>query len=434
MKSILLLITFLTSLFAVTPFEANGQLHVDPESGKLTNESGKPVQLRGMSSHGLHWYGSAINEASIKALADHWKADVLRLSTYIQDGGYQDMPQGMTDFVDQRLELASEQGLYVIIDFHMLVPGNPWANIDHAVNFFTYMTQKHGHRKNIFYEICNEPNDHGGIVTNPYTGQHEEWDSAAVTWDIVKTYADSVISVIRKYDSTNIVLVGTPNWCQDIDEVIGNRVDDANTMYTTHFYAASHQDWYRNKLRKALDAKIPVFVSEFGTQEYSGNGFNDFESTKEWFALLDSFSVSWVNWNYSWHGFSGAVFANNPMKKDDYNFYVDDNNLKTAGRWIKEQLQKPDAWEEPAVAVAETVQKSAVRVPVVVENEFVVVRELSAGSAVTVYSLSGELLRSAKGISGEVRLYVSDLSAGVYAVRVQNGSAAVQNSLISVGK
>ncbi|WP_289623785.1 carbohydrate-binding protein, partial [Spartinivicinus marinus] len=63
-----------------TPVAKHGQLRV--EAGQLVNQQGKPVQLKGMSSHGLQWFGQFMNKSSIKWLRDDWQATVVRAAMY----------------------------------------------------------------------------------------------------------------------------------------------------------------------------------------------------------------------------------------------------------------------------------------------------------------------------------------------------------------
>ena len=58
----------------------------------LCNQYGKPIQLRGMSTHGLQWFPNCYNTASLDTLANDWKADVLRIAMYVQEDGYDDQP------------------------------------------------------------------------------------------------------------------------------------------------------------------------------------------------------------------------------------------------------------------------------------------------------------------------------------------------------
>lgn len=309
---------------ARTPLEINGQLHVDPVTGQLMNEQNYPIQLRGMSSHGLQWYPEMMNETSIRALQEDWGADVVRLSTYIQEGGYEEHPAYYLRLVDGLIETVTNQGMYVLIDFHQLDPGDPYENIDHATTFFTHMANTHKDKNNIFYEICNEPN------------------GKTATWPRIKQYADSIIPLIRAIDDKNIIIVGTPTWAQDVDDVIGNRVDDQNTMYTVHFYATDHTEYVRQNVRRAIEAKIPIFVTECGTQEASGDGRNDFYQSELWFDMLKEHKISWCNWNFSSDERSGAAFIESPDSYDDYEFYTNDDNLKEAGLWIKNRMRTED--------------------------------------------------------------------------------------------
>lgn len=77
--------------------------------------------------------------------------------------------------------------MYVIIDWHILSDGNPKKNQSKAKAFFKKMSNKYRKEKHVFYEICNEPN--GGVQ-----------------WKTIKSYAKSVIKVIRKADKNAVVL------------------------------------------------------------------------------------------------------------------------------------------------------------------------------------------------------------------------------------
>ena len=98
-----------------------------------------------------------VNPASLDALVTDWGADVLRVSMYVQEGGYETDPQLYTDRVNGFVEQASARGLYVIVDWHMLEPGDPNANLARAKTFFAAVAQRHAARTNVLYEIANEP-------------------------------------------------------------------------------------------------------------------------------------------------------------------------------------------------------------------------------------------------------------------------------------
>ncbi|GLF93165.1 cellulase family glycosylhydrolase [Streptomyces yaizuensis] len=307
-----------------TPVAANGQLRVC--GTKLCNQNGKAVQLRGMSTHGLQWYSQCATAASLDALAQDWKGDVLRISLYIQEGGYETDPRGFTDRVHNLIEQASARGMYALVDWHMLTPGDPHANLARAKTFFTEIAQRHNDKKNLLFEIANEP--------------------SGVSWARIKSYAEQLIPVIRRYDPETPVLVGTRAWSSlgvsegaTEAEIVNSPVNATNIMYTFHFYAASHRDEYLNALSRAAD-RLPMFVTEFGTQTYTGDGGNDFAYAQRYLDLMASKKISWTSWNYSDDHRSGAVFKEGTCNAGGP--YAGTSSLKPAGVWIRDRMRTPD--------------------------------------------------------------------------------------------
>jgi len=307
-----------------TPVAANGQLHVC--GTKLCNKNGKQIQLRGMSTHGLQWYRQCVTTGSLTALATDWRADVVRLSMYVQEDGYETNPRAFTDLVHTLIEQVSAQGMYVIVDWHMLTPGDPNYNLTRARTFFTEIAQRHAARPNILYEVANEPN--------------------GVSWGAIKSYAEQIIPVIRAQDPDGIVLVGTRAWSSlgvsegaSETEVTGNPVNATNIMYTFHFYAASHGTEYLNTLSRAAD-RIPMFVTEFGTQNYAGEDVNDFTMSQRYLDLMANKKISWVNWNFSDDHRSGAVFKTGTCNAGGP--WTGTAPLKEAGVWIRDQIRTAD--------------------------------------------------------------------------------------------
>ncbi|NYJ33125.1 glycoside hydrolase family 5 protein [Nocardiopsis aegyptia] len=308
-----------------TPVDEHGRLAVC--GVRLCDEGGSPVQLNGMSSHGLQWYGDCLTDASLDALAQDWRADVLRVSMYVQEGGYETDPRGFTDRVHALIEEASERGLYVIVDWHMLTPGDPNHNTGPALDFFGEIASVHADKDNVLYEIANEPN--------------------GVSWDAIRSYAEEVVPAVRAEDPDAVVLVGTRAWSSlgvsegaDHTEITADPVDADNIMYTFHFYAASHGAAYREELRAAA-REIPVFVTEFGTQESTGDGPDDFASARAYLDLMEEEGISWVNWNFSDDFRSGAVFEPGTCAADGP--WTGTGSLKPAGEWIRARLREADA-------------------------------------------------------------------------------------------
>lgn len=72
------------SAFLATPSSA-GALQV--VGTQLCDQAGNPVQLRGVSTHGLAWYPGYVNPAFFTELRRDWNANVVRLALYTAENG-----------------------------------------------------------------------------------------------------------------------------------------------------------------------------------------------------------------------------------------------------------------------------------------------------------------------------------------------------------
>lgn len=305
------------SVDASTPFGQHGALHV--ENGKLTDADGNTVQLYGMSTHGIAWFPQYINYDSFRTLRDDWNTNCIRLAMYTAEyGGYcagGDKEQ-LKQLVRDGVSYATELGMYVIVDWHILSDCDPNQNKDEAIAFFREMVEAFADNDNVLYEICNEPN--GGT-----------------SWDSIKSYAEEVIPVIRAQKPDAVILVGTPTWSQEIDKAAASPLDDSNVMYTLHFYAGTHKDDLRNRLETCVQNGLPVFVSEFGMCDASGNGANDFVSTTKWLDLLNKYQISFCCWNLANKDESSSVFKASSTALSDWT----DDDFNESGRWIRDYFR-----------------------------------------------------------------------------------------------
>lgn len=296
-----------------TPVGNHGQLSV--KGVDLVDKNGAKYQLKGVSTHGLQWFPQYVNKAAFKTLRDNWGANVVRLAMYTGENGYCSggSKTELEAKIDEGVKAASELGMYVIIDWHILSDGNPNTHKDEAVKFFSKMSKKYSKNVNVIYEICNEPN--GGV-----------------DWNTIKPYADTIISTIRKNSPNAIILVGTPTWSQDVDAVAANPVaNKKNVMYTLHFYAGTHKDNIRNKLTTARKAGTPVFISEFSICDASGNGGIDYTSANAWKKLINDNNVSYVGWSLCNKAETSALIASSCSKLSGWA----DSELSETGKWLR---------------------------------------------------------------------------------------------------
>ena len=137
-----------------------------------------------------------------------------------------------------------------------------------------------GSYPNVIYEIFNEP--------------------VKQSWEEVKSYSEEIITLIRKIDPDNIILVGSPHWDQDIHIVADDPIQGfTNLMYTVHFYAGTHGQFLRDRSNYALSKGIPIFVSESAGMEASGDGPINYAEWQKWIDWMEENKISWIKWSVS---------------------------------------------------------------------------------------------------------------------------------------
>ncbi|MBN2103798.1 cellulase family glycosylhydrolase [bacterium] len=264
----------------------------------LCNKQGIPVQLKGLCTHGIQWF-PLYKDLTVPNAVESMGIEIIRPAMYVEAwynendfwNGYMAHPDEMKMWEMNMIEDAIEAGIYVVIDWH--IHSDPTGYTNAAADFFTEMSQIYGNYPNILYDISNEAPE-------------------GINWSTIKLYSEQIITVIRENDPDdreNIIIVGTPRWCQDVDIAANDPITGYNNLtYALHFYAASHNEIYREKVKDALYGlntqgnnlscqKIPLFISEFGTTDY-GAAQNDFIQTDIWFdEVIDVNMLTWINWS-----------------------------------------------------------------------------------------------------------------------------------------
>lgn len=320
-----------------TPLENHGKLMV--KGTKLCDASGEPYQLKGISTHGLQWFPQYVNPETFRCLRDEFGANVVRLAMYTDENGYcvggEAVQKKLKECVNNGVKYATDLGMYVIIDWHILHDLTPMKYVEQAKPFFEEMSKKYAGYDNVIYEICNEPN--GG------TG-----------WAEIKKYAEIIIPIIRANDPKAIIIVGTPTWSQDVDQAAKDPIKSDNVMYALHFYAGTHKDSLRQKMVSAIKAGLPVFVSEFGITDASGNGRCDIEEANKWVLVMDNYQVSYICWNLANKDETSSLIKKHVTKLSGFK----PEDLSVEGNWLIDILhgRVPEPKEETLQDILDSAQ------------------------------------------------------------------------------
>lgn len=142
------------------------------------------------------------------------------------------------------------------------------------------------------------------------------------------------IEAIRAHDPDNLIIVGTPTWCQDVDKAAASPITgDPNLAYTLHFYADSHRSFLRDRAFAAMNSGIALFVTEWGTTHHSGNGGYNPQESQIWMDFMIDINISYVNWTVSHKNKDSCVVSPNQGVSG-----LTNGNLTTSGTFIRNHL------------------------------------------------------------------------------------------------
>ncbi len=324
MRKIFYWVLCLAVFVCASPLSDNGALSFNDE-GKIVNERGSVVQLRGMSLFWDQWASGWFNQNVVKTLASTdastgWGASVVRAP----------ISQFSTSLAHNMIDWANAAGIYVIIDNHSHCAHRA---TNQAVSFFadvsSYVKQK-GY-KNVLYEVYNEPlYDNCSGATDTQSG------GSLTSWATIKSYAETVIKAIRANDPNGLILVGTGRYSQDVGSAQKNPITGyKNIGYVLHFYASEPgHSGLKTTLFRARCQNFPVFITEWGTSPASGNGNLDWNAINTWMAWIEGLGYSWANWSVFDKNETASAIASGGSSG-----YWQESQLTASGKFVRKMMK-----------------------------------------------------------------------------------------------
>lgn len=333
-------------------------LSVRVQGNRFIDSRGQVVQLRGVSYSGFEFVPiqgwSPADPSGAQAgqpggpkwsALRAWKVNTLRLPLNAASWlGYRctdtsgavhnpDPGGNYRDAVRGQVTQANAENLYVIIDLHWTAPGNAcpmlqtqMADADHAIAFWTSVADTFKNNPAVLFELFNEPfmnfdfsgnswtyimkGTGGSFSGYPATGNAGAWKDVKQPWAVASYQA--MLNAVRATGATNVVLVGSMQYSQDMSGWLSNRpIDPLNQMAaawhpyptfgTTPGTPAYAQPNYAPEVFKDVQriqaAGIPVIVTETGDHNAPGTVEAPLVSNVTGWADKNGVSVIGWGWN-----------------------------------------------------------------------------------------------------------------------------------------
>jgi aryl-phospho-beta-D-glucosidase BglC (GH1 family) len=280
-----------------TPVGLHGQLRV--QGTDLVDASGAVVQLKGISTMWLNWEDRySTSKVGLQWMRDNWNITIYRAAMGVEpDGAYLSDPERALSQLRQVVHNAIDLGVYVLIDWH---DHNAHLNQAESIAFFTQIAAEFGQYPHVLYETFNEP-------------EQVDWTTQ------IKPYHEAVVPAIRAQDPDNVIILGSRQWSQRVDEAAANPVSGTNLMYTVHFYACDHQDTQRSEAQTAYDAGLALFVTEWGATPADGGASSPtvcVEAAQAWHDWMNERSIGWAAWKLDGCADSSCLFNSDQAPQD----------------------------------------------------------------------------------------------------------------------
>jgi hypothetical protein len=309
-------------------------LHV--EGNQIKDSNGNVVVLRGVafadlgevqvSEGGINkMIDRVTNLSDLQGCSPSWETRVVRLTVSPPDGGVttpiQYRPGGTyyDNVLRPAIDYARSKGVYAIIDWHYI--DDTTLHQATTAAFWADMAPRFANDSNVLFELFNEPINNG-------------------SWPSVRADMQSWTDIVRAAAPNNLILIGTPNWCQYVGNAASNPINGTNLVYIAHMYPEHwKQVSLRNQITTAL-ANHPVFITEWGFEE-GGNSILDGTVTSYGNAFkqfVDTRQISWTGWcaSRSWRP---AMFGT------DFGLLVGDGSL---GGFVKDWLYDQRDADQPS--------------------------------------------------------------------------------------
>jgi|GEM_PF-355252 len=231
----------------------NGNQFIDPQ--------GNPIQFAGLCASDpdrLEKVGQW-NDHYFEGAAG-WGANIIRFAIHpqaVRQRGW----DTYFELLDHGVELAKQQHLYVIMDWHSI--GNLKDELFQSANYATTLAET----LKFWAEVAKRYKDEPAVAMYELFNEPSTSRFGSCTWEEWRTINEQIIDTIRFFNPNAICLVAGFDWAYDLRPVINDPVRRTNIAYVSHPYPQKREKPWEEKWEADwghVADQYPVFCTEFG--------------------------------------------------------------------------------------------------------------------------------------------------------------------------
>jgi len=280
---------FIIFILAIFSFGSHAQdlPWVKVRGNQFITEDGRPIIFKALDASDPdklekdgHWDKEYFRQ--IKS----WNANMVRFP--IHPRAWRERGQeAYFQLLDDGIEMAKQEGLYVILDWHSIgnlrseIFQHPMYNTTkkETFEFWIAIAQRYGKNSNVaMLELFNEPTLSKGMF-------------GTCTWEQWKEIVEELIIIVRANGAKNIPLVAGFNWAYDLTEVIANPINAKDIAYVSHPYPQKREQPWESKWEADFGHVYVTAITEYAAKK--GISYCVWVFDPQWSPMLIK------DWNYN---------------------------------------------------------------------------------------------------------------------------------------
>jgi len=252
---------------------------------------------------------------------------------FVNDKLFKTYRQAGFNFLDNIIELAKRNEIYVIIDLHA-APGwqNPGWHSDniYQANILWYSERFQDETIGIWKDIVKRYKDEPTVAGYGLLNEPDAPSSNA----LVKFY-NKLIKSIRQYDTEHIIIPEANQYGRDPSML--NMLNDDNLLIEVHYYPlpgfvdapypgevkeiwSTKKEFYDKgtlekefleRIKPILEWGKPIYVGEFGSIYWNTpNDMYRLRVNEDLLSIFEKYNTHWTIWTYKDVGIMGLVYLN----------------------------------------------------------------------------------------------------------------------------